>query len=984
MVFHEHMKSNFCKEYRSEMKFCILISINPKLSMKPCLCILFLFCLVCNSTLKAQEVAYIDTQYPVHDLQKSLVIVEENDKNYLPRNILRDSTLEFSTAKEISNTLEVGKVYWGKLKIKTNDSLTGWTLQFEDKIIGPPAWAKSNGKVDVYAYHNESLIFHKKTGVEYPSAQRDIQSNWVLNQISLDKIPPNKVITLLIRAEGNSLGYPAYFNLSARNSTSRYYHQPYQFNDSFNIFMFGVTFIILLYHILQYLYLREKVFLWFSVWLLFCTLTHAMTIGMIIGSITVFRFPLWTFIANGIFYSFWFFGRAFIGSKQKYPLFDKFIIGLPVILILEITGMLLYYFVLDVQVYFTNISFHYIFLNIYTICSLILSVILVFKKDIFARYFGIGSIIASLFLMFGTFWSLGFLPRLPKFIDPFATGIFLQIIIYSFGIALRQQILIKKSQKQKLAAQLAYAEIERIKDLDKLKTRFFSNISHEFRTPLSLIKGPLNHAGKNKNEENNEYALSEKAYQMINRNTDRLQNLIDQLLDLSKIENGKVHLSLRQGPIIGFIRSIVFSFESMAERNNVALNTSFPVELTIAYFDQDKLEKILTNILSNAFKFTPTNGSVSVSIMANDEWLFIEISDTGTGINPEDLKNIFDRFYQAEGNEEKGSGIGLALTKELVELHGGQISVDSTKGLGTTFKIRIPHTLNRLPKDISILAPDTVTPSVSSDFQSNQTRRDTTIITKTLDRNKNAPIVLIVEDNEDLRNFIAEILNNKYQILMAVDGLQGERMAFEHIPDLIISDIMMPKKDGYELCQLLKSNLKTSHIPLIMLTAKADESYKIEGLTQGADAYLTKPFNEKELQLRIRNLIEARKKMWDHFKNLNMLLVEDTPVTSIDDKFLQSVFKTIKENLDNEHYTVEDIARNVGFSRAQLHRKLKALTNKSAGQLIKEIRMNEAHRLLKLKTGTVSEIAYTVGYSNLSYFTKSFKQTFGVLPSKVG
>jgi len=244
-------------------------------------------------------------------------------------------------------------------------------------------------------------------------------------------------------------------------------------------------------------------------------------------------------------------------------------------------------------------------------------------------------------------------------------------------------------------------------------------------------------------------------------------------------------------------------------------------------------------------------------------------------------------------------------------------------------------------------------------------------------------LALIVEDNQDLQYFITEIIRREYDVITAEDGSLGCILALEYIPDIIITDIMMPIKNGYELCQSLKNNLKTSHIPIIMLTAKAGEYNKIHGLAKGADAYLTKPFNQKELIIRMNNLIDSKKKMWDHFKSLDMFLVEDINIKSIDDKFIQDVFKSIKNNLANDRFGVEDMVKTVGLSRSQLHRKLKALIGKSANQLITEIRLNEAHRLLKLKAGSVSEIAYSVGYSNLSYFTKSFKEKFGILPSRI-
>ena len=555
---------------------------------------------------------------------------------------------------------------------------------------------------------------------------------------------------------------------------------------------------------------------------------------------------------------------------------------------------------------------------------------------------------------------------------------FLQIIIYSFGIAYRRQKLNEQNQLERLKSERSTAEIQRMKDLDDIKTRFFANISHEFRTPLSLIKGPLNRA-KNLSA-NNEINLSPKAFKVIENNTNRLQSLIDQLLDLSKLESGKVYLSLKSGDIVKHLRSLVFSFESLAERKNISLNTQFPTEIENALFDKDKLEKIVGNLLSNAFKYTPKNGSVTVIVGQTNGSIAIEITDTGKGIGKDELKLVFDRFYRVEGTEEKGSGIGLSLVKELVDLHNGNLSVDSVIGQGTSFKVTLPITLEGLPKSNAVIEDIQNTPNIEV-----QTNEDLTIDDPINSKGikTNLPVALIVEDNDDLRHFITDIIKDYYEVLTAENGLQGERMAFEHIPDIVISDIMMPKKDGYELCHYLKLNTKTCHIPIIMLTAKAGQDSKIEGLTQGADAYLTKPFDDKELLLRMKNLIDSRKKLWEHFKALDMLLIDDIEVNSIDDKFLQDVFSCIKNNMDNEQFSVEDIARTVGFSRSQLHRKLKALSGKSANQLVVEVRLNEAHRLLKQKAGSVSEIAYSVGYSNLSYFTKSFKEKFGMLPSTI-
>ena len=604
------------------------------------------------------------------------------------------------------------------------------------------------------------------------------------------------------------------------------------------------------------------------------------------------------------------------------------------------------------------------------------------KKDQFARYFGVGAIIVSIAFTLGGFWSEGVI-RLP--FDPYAWGIFFQIVIYSFGIAYRQRALLLKSQEEKLHAQKTYAEMLRIKEINEVKTLFYTNISHEFRTPLTLIAGPLDKAHKSSDPDSDEVTISKSSFGIINRNTHRLQHLIDQLLELSKIESGQIHLNLMQGGLVDFIKSITFSFESIAESKNISLNTSFPKALQQAFYDKDKLEKIISNLLSNAFKYTPEGGVVTLTLDLTDSHYILEVSDTGKGMSKEEMKRIFERFYRVEGTEEKGTGIGLALAKEMVDLQNGQISVSSLKDQGTTFKVRIPYTLEFLPEHISFFTKNKVTvPTLAQEINGHVINGETyNTDLPPIDGNKNLPVLLLVEDNPDLRIYISDILKGHYKIVIAEDGLKGERMGIEHIPDIILTDIMMPKKDGYQLCNSLKSNPKTSHIPIVMLTAKGGQENRIEGLTQGADAYITKPFNAEELLLLVKNLIQTRVKMWEHFNSLNLSIVNDIDLVSIEDKFLQSVLSVIRNNLDNESLSVEDLAKEVGFSRAQLHRKLKALCDKSPNQLIVEIRLNEAMVMLEKKIGSVSEVAYSVGYSNLSYFTKRFKEKFNVLPSRV-
>ncbi|MEL7252240.1 MAG: ATP-binding protein [Bacteroidota bacterium] len=935
--------------------------------------------------LLGQQLYSVDANYPVHDLQPHLELTLDTTQTLTPEQVLYDSSLVFSLQDEATRHLTIGDVYWGRISLKTEAPLNDWTLNLEDRLQGAPAWTRSNGKVDVYAFSQGELLFHQKTGVEYPKSERPEAENWIINKVDLTRLPVGQEVDVVIRVQGNSFGIPPYFNATVRSPKQPYYHPLFAFGESFNLFMLGCAFIIFLYFFLQYLYLRERLFLWFSIWVLFCCLTMAMSVGLIIGAFAEFRYPFWIVISNGVLFSFWFFGRSFIKSKEKFPRLDKVMLILSGGMIVETVLMVLYVLLFQPQVYVTGAGVHYPVIILYSTLSILLSVAVLLQKDLFAKYFGFAAIVYSLAILLGGLWSLGIL-RLP--FDVYAWGMFLQIVIYSFGIAYRQRTLLLKSQEEKLQSQRHYAEMQRVKDLDEIKTKFYTNLSHEFRTPLALIAGPLELARKGNQGPEDQVQISAQAFELVQRNTKRLQGLIDQLLELSKLESGQVFLKLGQEDLIQFVKVIAHSFESIAESRGLSFNTSFPEALPDAFFDRDKLEKIISNLLSNAFKYTPDGGTVTLTVDYTDTHYTIEISDTGNGIPKEEMKRIFERFYRVEGTEAKGSGIGLALTKELVDLHNGQISVSSSIGEGTSFKVRIPYLLDLLPEYHLVDSEKNnfgqAIPGAAAEHQKDlQAGEDTKSLPSSSTTASAKSLVLVVEDNPDLRQHITTILQNHFRVITAEDGVKGERLAIEHIPDVIISDVMMPQKDGYQLCNDLKSNTKTSHIPIVMLTAKAGQENKMEGFSLGADAYLTKPFNGDELLLRIKNLIDSRVKLWEHFNAMGVLVVRDVDMHSVEDQFLEKVLKAIRANLDNEFLSVGDLAKEVGFSKSQLHRKLKAICNKSPNQLIIEFRLNEAKRMLEDQLGTVSEVAYSVGYSNMSYFTKSFKEQFGVLPSKV-
>jgi len=554
------------------------------------------------------------------------------------------------------------------------------------------------------------------------------------------------------------------------------------------------------------------------------------------------------------------------------------------------------------------------------------------------------------------------------------------------------------------ALKLQRLEAQKLQEVDHLKSRFFANISHEFRTPLTLILGPL----ENLLQQAPSLKLREQ-YEIMLRNGRRLLLLINQLLDLAKLEAGSMTLRARPENIVQLLKIIIASFQSLAERKNLVLRLQLPesedAEIPPVYVDRDKFEKIISNLLANAIKFTPEGGSVKVAVAVGSSsssdssqlsatatataTVTVTVSDTGIGIPANELDKIFDRFYQVKRHrhEVQGTGIGLALTKELVKLHGGEIHVQSEVGKGSIFVVRLPVGKEHLkPEDVveasdqSSVASDQLSVvgeqfSVASDQQQATSIQDQA-------SSMEQPVLLIVEDNPDMRSYLRDILSLNYRMMEARDGEEGLQQAAETMPDLIVSDVMMPKMDGFAFCQKIKTDERTSHIPVILLTARASGESRIEGLETGADDYLTKPFNARELQVRVQNLIEQRRRLRERFSREVTLQPCDIAITTMDELFLKRVMAIVDSHLSDADFSVEAFAAEVKMSRVQLHRKLKALTNQSVSEFMRTLRLRAAAKLLEQHKYTVSEVAYEVGFNNLSYFAKCFREEFGRLPSE--
>jgi signal transduction histidine kinase/ligand-binding sensor domain-containing protein/DNA-binding response OmpR family regulator len=538
-----------------------------------------------------------------------------------------------------------------------------------------------------------------------------------------------------------------------------------------------------------------------------------------------------------------------------------------------------------------------------------------------------------------------------------------------------------KRIRLKQEVEMSKFEAQKLLEVDGVKTRFFTNISHEFRTPLTLIQGPAKHLIKESKE-----IKTRDGAKIIYRNALKLTRLVNQLLDLSKLEAGKMSIRASETNVVNFIKDIVLSFTPLAEKKRITLEFNYKNDAILAFIDKDGMSKIISNIISNAFKFTPNCGKINVSAVKNDKSVLIKISDTGIGIPKERINKIFDRFYQVDDTqtrEQEGTGIGLALTKELIELHKGSIEVESKEGEGSTFIISIPLGKEHF-KSEQILNIDDNKDSGSSQrkeyFELYETENNKSDLENIESSEK--PVLLIVEDNTDVRYFIRNIFEYEYTIFEAKDGEEGLRISLKEIPDLIISDLMMPKLDGFAMCAKIKTDERTSHIPLIMLTAKATNKDLIEGLETGADDYIMKPFDADVLKTRVKNLFEQRKRLKDHFIKNGIIQEEFKQVTKYDKVFIQKIIKIINDHLSNSELSVEFLANEIAMSRVTLHKKLNSLIGESPSDLIKRIRLNKASKYLQNNQGNISEIAIEVGFNNPAYFAECFKKQFGISPSQ--
>jgi signal transduction histidine kinase/DNA-binding response OmpR family regulator len=560
------------------------------------------------------------------------------------------------------------------------------------------------------------------------------------------------------------------------------------------------------------------------------------------------------------------------------------------------------------------------------------------------------------------------------------------------GILVLARRMILQRAHMRFALEQERKEAHRLHELDRMKTRFFTNVSHEFRTPLSLILTPLDKIIKHTRDPQEQDQLH-----LIHRNARRLLNMVNQLLDFRKLEMQELRLNAVSGDIVPFIRELSFSFTDMAGKKNIDFSFHSELHSLPVSFDQDKLERILFNLLSNAFKFTPEHGRVEVALAlapGSPRHLRLIVKDTGIGIDKDQREKIFERFFQSDlpgSMLNQGSGIGLSITREFVKLHDGVIRVESEPGQGSCFTVLLPVPDDATPVFVlsvanppssatgpSSTAPIAGPPAITPDPRSASA---TPLSATPPHPNTKKPQVLLVEDNEDFRFYLKDNLKEFFIILEAADGKEGWQKTLGAHPDLVVSDISMPEMNGIDLCRKIKADSRTSFIPVILLTALIGEEQQLKGLETGANDYMTKPFNFEILLSKIRNLLtqqDTARKTWQRQVQAHPA---GAPAESPDEKFIRQALDLVERNISNPDFSVEAMSRALFLSRVALYKKILALTGQTPIEFIRSIRLKRAAQLLEKSRFTIAEIAYEVGFNNPKYFSRYFKAEFGMLPS---
>ena len=929
-------------------KIILILSHSHSFNIKKSVA-LFTILVTFSLNVIAQKVIHIDQKSSEINLATSSEVFRDS-KGTMPFEVIQQEKFVPNNSGSFQYSFSPD-TFWFRFVIKnTSDQvLENFYFHWSDGL---------SDYVDLYVPVNDT---HKvlKGGLLAPSEEKAYQGLFPV--FPAGPIPPGEYRTYYIRLKSSES-----INGQMTLMSSQQYINWLQVTLAMVWLVIGIQVLRVLYNIILAYYIRNTSFRWYTFHTVIVTISVMGSFG-VVGSIFSSNPPLAGFL-NATFYelmpaTYTLFIFSLLNVRKNFPK-----IRWVFFLIVACSGMqiLAYAFVPKIYLLIFN---NYLFLFTEFFLSF-MCIYALYKRITMNTYLLIPCFITLVPFMFLNLRALGYINYSWIYPMIYITN-FLEILALSLVLGK----IIETSENERVHTEKALyeekIEAEKLQELDAAKTQFFTNISHEFRTPLTLLLGPLQDLSKRYPNEN--------LFGTLKRNALRLQQLINQLLDLAKLQEGKMENHIQRGNISEFLTRIFSTFESMAQNKHIIYKYSLGQTEQVAYFDPDKLEKILSNLLSNAFKFTTEYGKVAVYTQLDPQWLNIRISDNGIGIDSEKLPFIFDRFFQVESNQQRryeGTGIGLALVKELVRDIKGHIDVRSEKDKGTSFEIKVP------------VSQSTWSDYTVSDYGTNQILA---YADSFKDEKNNEvedhfedgkPLLLIVEDNYDLRQYIRSIFSEHYNIIEAENGKIGLELSLVELPDIIISDLMMPVMDGIQLLEALRTDQRTDHIPIILLTAKATIQDKLQGLECGADAYLTKPFERKELEIRVRKLVEQREIIRNKLNENSIRKpseIKEVPVLDI--RFIERIEDIIEDNLLDPNFTLDILCEELHMSRATLHRKLKAISGNSSTQFIRQYRLRKAAELLRNKTASVSEVAYMVGFDNLSYFSKTFQDYMGKSPS---
>lgn len=896
-----------------------------------------------------------DFYYLLEDVQQEFTI-EEVSSSYYEK--------EFKPIASFS-PLKEGVVYWGRIVIQNNLALheakANWLFKPKDGVV-----------TELQLYYKDEITkqFQKKTVGEYVpnSISGGLHQFAGLSDHTIPiSLSLQKPLVLFIRMQNEFENRIPSFESQLSFSTIK--NQNFLLSLYFisGIFLGAICIMCIYVGILAF-FLKDKTYLYYALYLFFLVIVMGESLGFIsdwiFNGVLADTSPRYRFIflvlRSPLVIFYLLFVKSYTDLKIILPNWNrlfKFLIGFGVLwMVVDLITLIVF----DFTPFYSN----YLFL-IYLMMVVPSTTIMMYplyKKNRKANQF---IILGSLMINFGVFSMVPILlgGLMKDFIGVVLLAVLAEVVIFTIGLSYRQKVKERENQKSK-EVQL---EVDNLKKFDTIKNNFYTNITHEFRTPLTVIMGM---------NENIEGHQKEKS--LIRRNSKNLLQLINQLLDLSKIESASLKLQKKQGDIIKYLQYLGESFSSMATDKGIQLTFYSEEEELMMDYDDVKLQHIIYNLLSNALKFTFEGGKVIMHLQKilqeEKPYLKLIIKDTGIGIPENKIVHIFDRFYQIEHSRDKqesGTGIGLALVKDLVQLMEGELEVKSQEGKGSVFTVYLPiETKHSFTEEIT----QTIQAKVPLPIKETV---DSTDLTKN-NLESDLPILLIIEDNRDVITYIQSLLDKQYIIYIAENGQVGIEQAISLVPDIIISDVMMPIKSGYEVCERLKREEQTSHIPIILLTAKSTQKDKMDGLKYGADAFLVKPFYKEELLLRIEQLVTIRQRLQQRYAVNIAAPPVDRPIESI---FLEKVLTSIDQHLNDTTFGVTDLATSLAMSKSQVYRKLKALTGRTPSYYIRITRLKKGKELLETTQLNISEIAYEVGFTDPNYFSRTFQQEFGKSPS---